>query len=65
MKNYHEIISIKTSPNTIVAQITHTASTLKTVILIVDMKDPSGGVILDGNVILGNNVCISKARLRD
>lgn len=54
-----------TSPNTIVAPITHTTSTLKTVIPIKDKKDSSGTVILDGNVLLGNIVCVSKGRLGD
>lgn len=54
-----------TSPNTIVAPITHTTSTLKTVIPINDKIDSSGAVILDGNVLLGNIVCVSKARLGD
>ncbi len=54
-----------TSPNTIVAPITHTTSTLKTVIPIDDKIDSSGVVILDGNVLLGNIVCVSKGRLGD
>ncbi|WP_310603194.1 type II toxin-antitoxin system PemK/MazF family toxin [Anaerosporobacter sp.] len=54
-----------TSPNTIVAPITHTTSTLKTVIPIADKMDLDGGVILDGNVLLGNIICVSKARLSD
>ena len=54
-----------TSPNTIVAPITHTTSTLKTVIPIDDKIDSSGAVILDGNVLLGNIVCVSKGRLGD
>lgn len=53
------------SPNTIVAPITHTTSTLKTVIPIEDKLDSSGAVILDGNVLLGNIVCVSKARIGD
>jgi len=54
-----------TSPNTIVAPITHSTSTLRTVIPIEDKKDSSGAVILDGNVLLGNIVCVSKGRLGD
>lgn len=54
-----------TSPNTIVAPITHTTSTLPIVIPIADKMDASGNVILDGNVLLGNIICVSKARLGD
>lgn len=53
----------KTSPNTVVAPITHTASTLPIVVPIADKLDHNGNVILDGNVLLGNIVCVSKARL--
>ena len=35
------------------------------VIPITDKKDSSGKVILDGNVLLGNITCVSKARLGD
>jgi mRNA interferase MazF len=52
-----------TSPNTIVAPITHTASRVETVIPIEDKRDDNGVLILDGNVLLGNIVCVSKARL--
>lgn len=55
----------KTSPNTLVAPITHTTSKLPIVIPITDKKDSSGKVILDGNVLLGNITCVSKARLGD
>lgn len=55
----------KTSPNTIVAPITHTTSSLPIVIPITDKVDANGNIILDGNVLLGNIVCISKARLGD
>lgn len=55
----------KTSPNTLVAPITHTVSTLPLVVPIADKVDSSGKVILDGNVLLGNITCISKARLGD
>lgn len=54
-----------TSPNTIVAPITHTTSTLPIVIPITDKTDASGNIILDGNVLLGNITCVSKARLGD
>lgn len=53
------------SPNTIVAPITHTSSTLPVVIPIDPKYNNSGDVVLDGNVLLGNIVCISKARLGD
>lgn len=55
----------KTSPNTIVAPITHTASKPPIVVPITVQADASGKVILDGNVLLGNITCISKARLGD
>lgn len=55
----------RTSPNTLVAPITHTSSTLPIVVPISDKLDSSGNVILDGNVLLGNISCISKARLGD
>ncbi|NLM76137.1 MAG: type II toxin-antitoxin system PemK/MazF family toxin [Clostridiaceae bacterium] len=54
-----------TSPNTIVAPITHSSSTLPVVIQISDKYDLAGNVILSGNVLLGNIVCVSKARLGD
>jgi len=53
----------KTSPNTLVAPITHTTSSLPIVVPIADKLDSSNNVILDGNVLLGNITCISKARL--
>lgn len=53
------------SPNTIVAPITHTSSTLPVVIPISPKYNNSGDVVLDGNVLLGNIVCVSKARLGD
>lgn len=55
----------RTSPNTLVAPITHTTSTLPIVVPIADKVDSSGKVILDGNVLLGNITCVSKARLGD
>ena len=55
----------RTSPNTLVAPITHTTSTLPIVVPIAEKKDPSGKLILDGNVLLGNITCVSKARLGD
>lgn len=55
----------RTSPNTLIAPITHTTSTLPIVVPIVNKTDSSGKVILDGNVLLGNITCISKARLGD
>ena len=53
----------KTSPNTIVAPITHTTSRLPIVVPITAKTDAFGKTILDGNVLLGNITCISKARL--
>lgn len=55
----------RTSPNTLVAPITHTTSTIPVVVPIVAKVDASGNVILDGNVLLGNITCVSKARLGD
>ncbi len=55
----------KTSPNVLVAPITHTTSKLPVVVPIADKTDSSGKVILDGNVLLGNITCVSKARLGD
>ncbi len=55
----------RTSPNTLVAPITHTTSTLPIVVPIAEKKDSSGKIILDGNVLLGNITCVSKARLSD
>ncbi len=55
----------KTSPNTLVAPITHSNSTLPIVIPINKKTDSSGKIILDGNILLGNITCISKARLGD
>jgi len=53
------------SPNTIVAPITHTTSTLPIVVPIANKYSGSGEVILEGNVLLANMVCVSKARLGD
>lgn len=53
----------KTSPNTLVAPITHSTSKLPIVVPIADKTDAFGKVILDGNVLLGNITCVSKARL--
>lgn len=53
------------SPNTIVAPITHSASTLPIVVPITDKRDDNGNIILDGHVLLGNIITISKARLGD
>lgn len=51
------------SPNTLVAPITHTQAKLAVVVPISPKIDKSGKTILDGNVLLGNITCISKARL--
>ena len=53
------------SPNTIVAPITHTKSTLGTVVQIAPQKDSNGKVVLDGYALLSNIVTVSKARLGD
>ncbi len=55
----------KTSPNVLVAPITHSSSKLPVVVPIEDKKDKDGATILDGNVLLGNITCVSKARLGD
>ena len=55
----------RTSPNTLVAPITHTTSTIPVVVPIAAKVDTSGNVILDSNVLLGNITCVSKARLGD
>lgn len=54
-----------TSPNTLVAPISHTASNVPVVIPIKTQANSSGKLILDGNVLLGNITCVSKARLGD
>jgi len=51
------------SPNTIVAPITHTSSSLPVVIEVKSQNNLDGSILLDGNVLLGNITCISKARL--
>ena len=53
----------RTSPNTLVAPITHSTSTLPIVVPVTPQTDSSGKIILDGNVLLGNITCVSKARL--
>ena len=53
------------SSNTIVAPITHTESAVPVVVPIAEQKDSDGNITLDGNVLLGNVVCVSKARLGD
>lgn len=55
----------KTSPNVLVAPITHSSSKLPVVVPITDKKNKDGATILNGNVLLGNITCISKARLGD
>jgi mRNA interferase MazF len=54
-----------TSPNTIVAPITHTGATINVVVPITTQTDAGGSVILDGHALLGNIVTVSKARLGD
>lgn len=53
------------SPNVIIAPITHKESKLPIVVPVAIQHDVSGNIILDGNVLLGNIVCVSKARLGD
>ncbi|SET23058.1 type II toxin-antitoxin system PemK/MazF family toxin [Anaerobranca gottschalkii] len=53
------------SPNVIVAPITHTNSTLPIVVPLANQYDSSGQILLNGNVLLGNIICVSKARLGD
>lgn len=55
----------RTSPNTIVAPITHTDSRLPIVVQVGEQRKDSGELLLDGNVLLGNIVTVSKARLGD
>jgi len=55
----------RNSPNTIVAPVTHTHSHLDIVVPIEDKFDADGNKILDGHVLLGNIVTVSKARLGD
>ena len=57
--------SNRTSPNTPVPPITHTTSTLPIIVPIAEKKDSSGKLILDGNVLLGKIICVSKARLSE
>lgn len=58
-------IANKKSSNTLVAPITHTTSTVPVVVSIKDKYDSSGNLLLDGNVLIGNMVCVNKARLDD
>ena len=51
------------SPNTIVAPITNSKSSLPTVVPIAEKRDAFGNVVLSGNVLLGNIVTVSKVRL--
>ncbi|MGO1042135.1 type II toxin-antitoxin system PemK/MazF family toxin [Clostridioides difficile] len=53
------------SSNTIVAPITHSNSSLPIVVSIENKYDSNDNLILDGNVLLGDIRCISKARLGD
>lgn len=55
----------RNSPNTIVAPITHSDSNLNIVVPISTQYRPDGSILLDGHVLLGNMVTISKARLGD
>lgn len=53
----------RTSPNTLVAPISHTKSTIPVVVPIETQMDSSGKILLDGNALLGNITCVNKARL--
>lgn len=53
----------KTSPNTLVAPISHTKSTIPIVVPIETQVNSSGKILLDGNALLGNITCVNKARL--
>lgn len=53
------------SPNTIVSPITHSIASVHVVVPIADKYNANGDLVLDGNVLLGNIVCVSKARLGD
>lgn len=53
----------RNSPNTIVAPITHTGAKLAIVVPIQPQYDQNGCLILDGNVLLGNIITVSKSRL--
>lgn len=55
----------RNSPNTIVAPITHSNSTLDIVVPIETQFKDDGSTLLEGHVLLGNIVTISKARLGD
>ncbi|MHB8158262.1 MAG: type II toxin-antitoxin system PemK/MazF family toxin [Desulfocucumaceae bacterium] len=55
----------KNSPNTIVAPITRTTSTINVVVPIVTQYNSDDSILFEGNVLLGNIVTVSKARLGD
>ncbi|OOB77022.1 MAG: hypothetical protein BEN19_00385 [Epulopiscium sp. Nuni2H_MBin003] len=55
----------KKSGNTIVAPITHTGSNVNTVVKIETQTDSNNNIILDGYVLAGNIMTVSKARLGD
>ena len=52
-----------TSPNTIVAPITKSSSTLDIVVPIATQYKADGTILLEGHVLLGNIITVSKARL--
>jgi mRNA interferase MazF len=70
-KNYRPCVILqnyegnRNSPNTIVAPITHSDSNLKVVVPIATQYKSDSSILLDGHVLLGNIVTISKARLGD
>ena len=53
------------SPNTIVAPITKTSSTFDVVVPIATQYKDNGEILLEGHVLLGNIVTVSKARIGD
>lgn len=55
----------KSSPNTIVAPITRTSSTINVVVPIATQYNSDGSILLEGNALLGNVVTVCKARLGD
>ncbi|MHB8918727.1 MAG: type II toxin-antitoxin system PemK/MazF family toxin [Desulfocucumaceae bacterium] len=55
----------KTSPNTIVAPITRTTSTINVVVPMATQYKSDGSILLEGNALLGNVMTVSKARLGD
>lgn len=55
----------RSSSNTIVVPVTHTASTLPCVVQLDTVTDADGGTVLDGYADTSHIICVSKARLGD